>query len=247
MKLVILTPVWNDWEACRVLLERLDAIFAGNVLYQAQVLCVDDGSSLPMPAPFRSRRWRGLEGVKSLRLAGNFGHQKALAVGLGHLSQHLDGVDGVVLMDSDGEDAPEALPALLAEQSKSAAPVIVAARGRRREGPVFRFLHAGYKSLFRIATGKELPFGNFMFLRPEAVRALANSPHTGLHLAASVIKSRLETGMVTVDRGKRYAGSSRMSLFALFAHGMAAYRVIARGAGEPWVPARDYEYFLSRS
>ncbi len=123
--------------------------------------------------------------------------------------------------------------------------MVAAARGRRSEGPLFRFLHAGYKQLFRFATGQELPFGNFMVLRPEALRALANASQTGLHLAATVLQQKLETEILTVDRGKRYAGRSRMSLLALFAHGVAAYQVIKSGAGESWVPARDYSYFLS--
>ncbi len=119
MKLVVLTPVFEDWEAFRFLLERLDAVIIANPSLEARVLCVDDGSFDPMPAHFRARRWRGIQSVSSLRLARNFGHQKALAVGLGFLSERLDGLDGVVLMDSDGEDTPEALPLLLKELERS--------------------------------------------------------------------------------------------------------------------------------
>jgi hypothetical protein len=247
MKIVVLTPVWDDWAAFRILLERLDSLLLSKTEYSVSVLCVDDGSFDPMPAHYRSRRWRGLQEVKSLRLVKNSGHQRALAVGLGYMSQHLEGVDAVVLMDSDGEDSPEALCLLLEEQKKSSAPVIVAARGKRNEGPLFRFLHAGYKTLFRLVTGKNLQFGNFMLLRPEAIRVLAESHHTGLHVAASLLRNQVQADSITVDRGYRFAGKSRMSLYGLFTHGFAAYSVLSRGKGEPWVPARDYVGFLSRS
>ncbi len=189
------------------------------------VLFVDDCSpQQPLTASALSDA--GLPG-RILRLRRNAGHQQALALGLQYLAPHLQPQQQLVLMDSDGEDAPEAIPVLLAQLSQSAGAIdaVVAARGRRRERWTFVACYRAYQLLFRLSTGRVLDFGNFMVLTASGAQSLASRPSLPLHIAASLLASDLRLGRHTVDRAKRYAGASKMNLSALVGHGLRAIRV----------------------
>lgn len=162
-----------------------------------------------------------------LRLHRNAGHQYALALGLQYLAPRMQPHQQLVLMDSDGEDAPEAIADLLAQlsQGSGAVDAVVAARGKRRERWTFVAFYRAYQLLFRVSTGRVLDFGNFMALSAPAAQTLATSPTLTVHIAASLLASDLRLGRKTVDRAKRYAGVSKMNLRALVGHGLRAIRV----------------------
>ncbi|WP_312835036.1 glycosyltransferase [Comamonas sp.] len=214
-------PYYEDIQACQLLLQALHAQLGPDCF----VLFVDDCSpqqSLTASALSNA----GLPG-RILRLRRNAGHQQALALGLQYLAPHLQSQQQLVLMDSDGEDAPEAVPGLLAKLSQSAGAIdaIVAARGKRRERWTFVACYRAYQLLFRLSTGRVLDFGNFMVLSAPAAQALAAHPSLPVHIAASLLASDLRLGRHSVDRAKRYAGVSNMNLPALVGHGLRAIRV----------------------
>lgn len=223
-ELVILTPVWNDWDSLETLIGRLDDTF-GRTDIRLRIVAVDDGSQQPIPPSLSNKKWKAIYQTKVLHLAGNFGSQKAIAIGLGYLSREIGSAKGVIVMDSDGEDVPEFAPRLLERQQASNAPLVVAIRGRRSEGTNFRLFYAIYKFIFRIATGHWLRFGNFMYLTPQALQSMAYSNHTAVHVAASVIKNRMNFESLRIDRGVRYAGKSSMSFVSLVLHGITAFAV----------------------
>src|SRR5688500_10705338 len=78
---LIILPVYNDWEPLHQLLDQIDAVLAGLDL-RATVLVVDDASSeRPDPVQFH-RRYVALDEVHLLSLRRNLGHQRAVAIGL---------------------------------------------------------------------------------------------------------------------------------------------------------------------
>lgn len=219
-EIYLLTAVRNDWESLSHLLSRIDLVCADRC--RLRVLVVDDASTDPMPRDLCASPWTSIDALERLVLSRNVGHQKAMAVGLGFLARRgLGGAEGVLLMDSDGEDPPERIPELVGAAKTAAA--VVAARGKRAEG--WKAFYGAFKLLFRCATGERLDFGNFMFLSTAAAEKLAYSPHTGEHVAASLLKSGIPRVAITVDRGSRYAGKSKMSFAALLRHGIAALSV----------------------
>lgn len=218
--LVVLMPVYEDREACSLLLQHLDE----HVHIPYSVVIVDDGSRR---YPFEFER-----GVHShmdghlLRLHDNFGHQIAISVGLRFIAEHVRDDQLVVIMDSDGEDLPEAIERLIAGL-EDASDVAVASRGSRNEGRLFRLLYVGYKVLFLCLTGRRMNFGNFMLLRGSAVKRLCTMPTLARHIAATVLVSELRVQRIRVDRGHRYAGRSKMNLPRLVQHGIASFSVFA--------------------
>jgi len=222
--IAIVTPVLDDWEAFAKLVAELARGFrAGDVAFH--VVAVDDGSNNSFnPATIALPPGAYVMDFEIVRLALNLGHQRAIAVGLCAVLERRD-IDAVVVMDSDGEDRPEDIAALLAASEHAPGRPILARRARRSEGLMFRFFYALYKFLFRILVGQSICFGNFALLPRPAVRRLVHMGELWNNLAAAIMRSRVPYVTVPTDRGHRYAGRSTMGLVGLVVHGLSAMAV----------------------
>src|ERR1039458_3027043 len=112
MHIVIIMPVYEDWDAALILCRNIDVVLREQNSLHASVLLIDDGSTLTTyqrGLPFRPE---AIDQVSVLTLRRNLGHQRAIAVGFAYIQQHWKG-DAVVVMDADGEDRPEDIPGLL--------------------------------------------------------------------------------------------------------------------------------------
>jgi polyisoprenyl-phosphate glycosyltransferase len=216
----IVTPVYEDLEAATELFQKLYA-HVGKDLF---VVAVDDGS-VRQPLPVEAISAAGLSGVV-LRLKRNIGHQRAIAVGVAYVAEHLADLPCVV-MDSDGEDLPVTIPSLLAMLDDKTIDVAVAQRRNRMETLWFQVFYAIYKRLFQTLTGRQISFGNFMALTPAAVRRLAVMQELGTHVAGTVLTSRLRIALCPLDRGPRYAGRTKMNFTSLVLHGCRALMIFA--------------------
>src|SRR5688572_21796159 len=107
-KLVILMPVYNDWKALALLLPNLERELNANGL-RADLLIVDDGSTVPTPSGLGQIPFTSIETIDILSLRRNLGHQRAIAVGLAYIEANLF-CHAVVVMDCDGEDDPRDVP-----------------------------------------------------------------------------------------------------------------------------------------
>jgi polyisoprenyl-phosphate glycosyltransferase len=218
---VVIMPVYEDLEACTRLFGELSSQTNG----RAMVVAVDDGSvRQPLQASYLEDA--GISGVV-LRLRRNVGHQKAIAIGLGYVSELLDLKQNVVVMDSDGEDRPETIPLLLQKLASGTADIVVAQRRSRVETLKFKFFYTIYKWLFHLVTGHEISFGNFMAMRPAAVRRMASMSELPIHVASAVLVSKLRVEKCPLDRGARYAGKSKMNFVGLALHGLRGVMVFA--------------------
>jgi hypothetical protein len=227
---LILTPVFNDWEAAARLLEDLDLALAGGKGPWG-VLIVDDGSPQPMPAAFPARSFQTLASVDILRLRRNLGHQRAIAVGLVHAHLNIP-CEAVVVMDADGEDKPADVPRLLERfEQLGGQSIVFAARAKRLESPVFRFFYHTYRLVHRIMTGDPVRVGNFSVVPAKALSQLAVIPEIWSHYAASVIRCRLAHDSIPIARGPRYCGTSKMRPISLLLHGLSAMFVYAEIVG----------------
>jgi polyisoprenyl-phosphate glycosyltransferase len=223
--LAVITPVLDDWCAFATLVAEIARGYAGSEI-TFEIYAVDDGSvetfepsSITLPADGCIAR------IEVLHLALNLGHQRAIAAGLCTLAERSD-LDAVVVMDSDGEDRPTDIRALLGASHQHPGKVILAARTQRTESRFFKTSYAAYRLLFRLLTGRGISFGNFSLIPIAAVQRLVHMPELWNNLPASIIRSRLSYLAVPTARGNRYAGQSRMGgLVGLVAHGLSAMSV----------------------
>lgn len=225
VRFVILTPVLDDWPSFSQLIGEIDRQYSAEDMV-FEVVAVDDGSSDPCEAAALPSLTADscIESVSVIRLALNLGHQRAIAVGLASLWDRPD-IEGVIVMDSDGEDRPADLGGLLAVWRTHPHHVILARRAERSEAAMFKVGYLAYKILFRVLIGRGISFGNFCLLPVAAARRLVHMSELWNNLPAAIIRSRLRHRSVQTKRGTRYAGRSKMNLASLVVHGLSAMSV----------------------
>lgn len=229
-ELVVLTPVYNDWTAIRLLLPMLDAELSKSGL-SARVVLVDDASFEPMPERLIDRDLGAISEIRVLTLRRNLGHQRALAVGLSYVQERVP-CEAVVVMDADGEDAPADVPRLVAELVESdGRRIVFAQRIRRSEGFVFTFLYKLYRYAHLVLTGISVQVGNFSVIPRGLLDRLVVVSDLWNHYAAAVFHSRLPYTMLPTPRAGRLAGKSSMNLVSLVGHGLSAIAVFADRVG----------------
>jgi glycosyltransferase involved in cell wall biosynthesis len=230
-RIAILIPVFDDWESLAKLLPEIDAVL-GASSFEGHVIVVDDGSTLAAPTEFRRQSNSHFSTLEFLRLRCNLGHQRAIAVGMTHLSSKLGAAaKAVVIMDGDGEDRPEDIPSLVTELFRQQCDVVFAARTKRTEGYTFRLMYFVYRLVFWLLTGAEVRVGNFSALSRSALSRLVVSPDVWNHYAATVLRSRMRFSTLSLPRGKRYLGESHMRYSRLVAHGLSSVAIFGEVAG----------------
>jgi hypothetical protein len=230
LRLLILIPVYNDWEAVALLLRRMDEVFLEHGLEPA-VLLVDDASELPCPAALAGDGYGAIRSLEVLALRRNLGHQRAIAIGLAHLDEH-SSCDAVLVMDGDGEDAPEDIPRLVEQlQSTGRTRIVFAERKRRSEGALFRLGYGGYRWLHYLLTGLRVRVGNFSIIPRPLLRRLTAVSELWNHYAASVFRARIPCTSIPTHRAQRLLGRSKMNFVSLVVHGLSALSVYSEVIG----------------
>ncbi|HEY7139171.1 MAG TPA: glycosyltransferase [Methylomirabilota bacterium] len=222
--LVVLMPVYDDWPLIRPLLVRLNAGLAAAGL-SAEVILADDGStSTPGPDLLQAARLEAITTVTVLHLGRNVGHQRALAIGLAYIHANR-ACRAVVIMDADGEDAPEDVPRLVAAHDGAEGAIVFAGRSARSEGLRFRMFYELYRLTHRLLTGRRIWFGNFSVVPARLLPRLALLSELWNHYPSAIIKARIPFTSIPLPRGSRLGGGSKMSLTGLILHGLGAISV----------------------
>ncbi len=221
--LVIVCPAYNDWAALSKLIPRLESVLADNHL-KARLLIVNDGSETPPKLNWGEAPLQALGEIQVLDLAHNVGNQRAIAIGLYHVYSSME-CDSVVVMDADGEDCPEDLPALVAAARAQPEAIVFASRDQRSEPGVFRLFYRLYKWLFTLLTGCRITFGNFSVVPGNRLESLMSLADLWNHYAAAVLRSRLPIHLVPTSRGHRLDERSHMNFTALVTHGLSAISI----------------------
>jgi polyisoprenyl-phosphate glycosyltransferase len=229
-ELIILMPVYNDWEALRLLLPRLERELTVNGL-SAEVLIVDDGSTVPIPPDPIAISFTAVASIDILSVRRNLGHQRAIAIGLAYIEANRP-CRAVVVMDCDGEDDPRDVPRLVREcLANQGQKIIFAARTRRAEGFIFQLFYRFYRLMHFLLTGVRVRVGNFSVIPGDVLKRLVAVSDLWNHYAAAVYKAKLPVLLVSTCRGTRLQGESQMNLVALVVHGLSAMAVFGDRIG----------------
>ena len=218
---IIVTPVYEDSEAASKLFQELNVEF-GDKVY---IVAVDDGS-IRQPIGLIDIENADLQGAV-IKLKRNVGHQRAIAIGLNYVAENFNGEHHIVVMDSDGEDTPSSIRLLLKALNSKDVDITVAKRKSRVETLKFRVFYIVYKWIFKLLSGREISFGNFMALKPIALKILITMQELWLHVAGCTLMSKLRITSCELDRGSRYAGQSKMNFVGLVLHGFKGLMIFA--------------------
>jgi len=218
---IIITPIYEDVVASKKLFETLSKIYGKSFF----IVAVDDGS-VSYPIEHNQMKDTKVDGV-ILRLRRNVGHQKAISIGLRYISGHCFSHQKIVVMDSDGEDLPANISLLLKKLQSDDVDIVVAKRGSRYETIYFKIFYWLYKKFFSMMTGRSIAFGNFTAMKHKSLVRLTSMQELNVHFAGAVLASKLRLDFLSLDRGQRYAGQSKMNFSGLVLHGFRAFMVFA--------------------
>jgi glycosyltransferase involved in cell wall biosynthesis len=224
LPILIIMPVFNDWNSVDQLLRRLDEELARRAM-EVEILLIDDGSTVSEPGHLGSAGSNRLTKIEILRLRRNLGHQRAIAIALAHVEEKVS-CEAVLVMDSDGEDKPEDAVRLIEEfQKGDRESVIFAQRTRRSENLIFKASYFIYRQLYKALTGQEIRIGNFSIIPRQLLTRIVVVSEIWNHYSSGILKARIPHQYIPTDRSNRLAGSSRMNYVQLVIHGLSAISI----------------------
>ena len=220
-KIIILIPVFNDWDSLKKLIKEINENVKVFVDINFECLIVNDASTIPMPEIVKPKRLQSLE---ILNMKENRGHARCNAFGIRYVFQNKK-FDNLILMDGDGEDRPVEIKSLVEKINENPSMSVVAKRVKRAEGPFFQFLYKAHKLITLIFTGKLVNFGNYCILTKDDVKNLHSKASLWSSFSGSVKKHIKIFNEINSIRGLRYFGPSQMSLLKLIIHSLSIVAV----------------------
>ena len=220
-KIIILIPVYNDWESLNKLLIEINKNikFFNNINFEC--LIVNDAS---ITEPPELNKPSNFESIELLNMKENRGHARCNAFGIRHVFQNKK-FDNLILMDGDGEDRPEEIRDLVEKINKNPNLSVVAKRVKRSEGLFFQSLYQLHKLITVIFTGQIINFGNYSILTKSDVEKLHSKASLWSSFSGSVKKNLKPLNEISSIRGLRYFGPSKMSLLKLLIHSFSIIAV----------------------
>ena len=220
-KIIILIPVFNDWDSLEKLLGEIDETVKDIKNIFIECLIVNDASTITPPQFIKPNN---IKKINILDMRENRGHARCNAFGIRYVNENED-FDNLILMDSDGEDRPIELKLLIEKIIENPNISVVAKRIKRSEGPFFRFLYSLHKIITFVFTGQKINFGNYSCLTKSDVSKLFNKASLWSSYSGTFKKNINDFNEINSTRGKRYFGPSKMSLYNLIIHSFSIIAV----------------------
>ena len=82
-EILILTPVYNDWQNLHELLDQINRIFTENIKDNFNLVVVDDNSTEKID--INNFKFSKIKKIKLIKLSKNVGSQRAIAIGLKYI------------------------------------------------------------------------------------------------------------------------------------------------------------------
>ena len=221
MKIIIIVPIYNDWQSASKLLEEINSKVSG-LDCQFSIIIVNDASteqqSIHVP------NIENLQSIKIINMKENRGHARCIASGLKYIYEKEE-FDYVIPMDGDGEDRPEEIKNFVEYLNYTLDKPIVGERIKRSESLFFKFCYSIHKILTFAFTGQSIKFGNYTCLPKSTVEKMINDKATWSSFSGALAKAEKEKSTVPSIRGSRYFGPSKMSFKNLIIHSLAIISV----------------------
>ena len=228
-KIIILIPVYNDWESLKKLLIEINENikFFSNINFEC--LIVNDASTSEIPELHKPSNF---ETIEILNMKENRGHARCNAFGIRYAFQNEE-FDYLILMDGDGEDRPIEIKSLIGKIQNEPDKSVVAKRVKRSEGLIFQNLYTLHKLITLVFTGKNINFGNYSCLTKMDVEKIFSKASLWSSYSGTIKKYIKNYNEINSIRGLRYFGPSKMSLINLIIHSFSIivvfkYQVLLR-------------------
>ena len=202
-KLDVVVPLYNDEEVIESLCETVFNTLQ-NKFQSIRMILIDDGSTDESYSV--ALRMRSVyDAIDVIKLAGNFGQHRAILAGLRSTSADL-----VAVMDSDLQDRPKHIPALVERMLEDGTSLAIARRIRRVDSLRKRL----FSRLFATTSNLLVPFkidphlGAFRVMRQSIVKQICEvKEHTGTPFSM-LYSLRVPYSAVDLEREARTAGTT---------------------------------------
>ena len=221
MKIIILVPIYNDWQSASKLLEEINSNIAG-LESQFSIIIINDASTDQQS--INALNTENLQSIKIINMKENRGHARCIATGLKHIFEKEE-FDYVIPMDGDGEDRPEEIKNFVEYLNYASDKPIVGERVKRSESLTFKFCYSVHKILTFAFTGQSIKFGNYTCLPRTTVEKMVNDKSTWSSFSGALTKLEKDRSIVPSIRGSRYFGPSKMSFKNLIIHSLSIISV----------------------
>jgi glycosyltransferase involved in cell wall biosynthesis len=209
--LTVVIAAYNEEAALPVMHARLMSVLADTDV-DASVLYVDDGS--------RDGTWELLQeiaardpAVGALRLARNFGKELALTAGLDQVQ-----TDAALVLDADGQDPPELIPAFVAKW-REGYDVVYGTRSRR-DGETWlkKFTAAGFYRVMRWLSQTDIPrdTGDFRLMSRPVLDALRHLRERQRFMKGLFTWVGYRQVSLPYEREPRVAGATKFNYWRLW-------------------------------
>ncbi|MEV6298633.1 glycosyltransferase family 2 protein [Actinoplanes sp. NPDC051861] len=206
----VVAPIYNEGAGVERFVARLASVM-GEAGLRFEVVLVDDGSS--------DDSWSRIAGqalldprVHGVRLSRNFGKEAALLAGLDHVSG-----DAVVVIDSDLQHPPSAIPAMVHRWQAGAQVVEAVKRNRTGQSIGNRLSARVFNRAFTGLTKVDLVDAtDFRLLGRPALEALRRMPEHSTFFRGTSSWIGFTRDTVEVDIDHREGGASRWTMRGLF-------------------------------
>lgn len=212
----LVIPIYNEERVLPALLQRLDEVFAPDVLAargisRVRYRFVDDGSR-DASADILSNHDRHPGRVVLYRLSRNFGHASAVSAGLDHAD-----ADVVAVLDADLQDPPELVLDML-DRWRDGIDVVFAQRRKRKEN---LFKRAGYWTFYRLVSllsDLDIPLdsGDFCLMDRRVVDAMRELPERLRFPRILRTWVGFRQAGIEYDRPERAAGKTKYGFWRLY-------------------------------
>ena len=220
-KIIILIPVYNDWQSTSKLLEDINLNVKG-LNQEFSIIIVNDASTDEQS--INSTNLENLSSIKIINMKENRGHARCIASGLKHIHEK-EQYDYIIPMDGDGEDRPEEIKNFVENINFSPDKAIVGERVKRTEKLIFKICYKIHKALTYLSTGQSIKFGNYTCLPKLTVEKMINEKATWSSFSGALQKVEKDKVEVPSERGVRYFGPSKMSFLNLIKHSLSIISV----------------------
>jgi len=203
----VVAPIYNEEETLPHFYARVVAAMEG-LGEPFELVLVNDGSRDGSYAAMRALHERDPR-VRVVDFSRNFGHQVAISAGLDHAHG-----DAVVIIDSDLQDPPEVIPALVARWRQGAEVVYAQRKGRPGETRFKLLTAAAFYRTIRRLTSVDIPrdTGDFRLLDRRVVDALVSMKERHRFMRGLSVWVGFRQEAVPYDRQERFAGETKYPL-----------------------------------
>ncbi|WP_250027284.1 glycosyltransferase family 2 protein [Paractinoplanes maris] len=216
----VVAPIFNEGAGVDRFVDRLTEVLTGAGL-SFELVLVDDGSTDDSWDRVAARALLD-EHVRGLKLSRNFGKEPAVLAGLEHAAG-----DAVVVIDSDLQHPPDAIPEMVRRWREGAHVVEAVKRNRTGQGVVGRLGGRAFNKAFTGLTRVDLiDATDFRLLGRPALDALLRLPEHSSFFRGTSSWIGFRRSTIEVDIEERAGGRSRWtfgSLFRLAVNGLTSF------------------------